>query len=68
MTPDFMNDKGKGDYLLLKMRMLFSHEHNVLGVGQCYEADEIAEVDDYLNKIRQLFGKSLHLNFIKVEI
>ena len=51
MTPAFMNDKGKGDYLLLKMRMLFSHEHNVLGIGQCHEADEIAEADDYLNKI-----------------
>ena len=51
MTPAFMNDKGKGDYLLLKMRMLFSHEHNVLGVGQCHGADEIAEADDYLNKI-----------------
>ena len=53
MTPAFMNDKGgKGDYLLLIMRMLFAHERIVIGVGQCHEADEIAEADDYLNKTR----------------
>ena len=48
----------KGDYLLLTMRMLFSHEDNVIGVGQYHEADEIAEVDDYLNKITP--GVTLH--------
>ena len=47
-----MTKGGKGDYLLLIMRMLFAHERIVIGVGQCHEADEIAEADDYLNKTR----------------